>query len=48
MGPLEDFVGCTITHDLINITLKIFQMNLITKTTQGLNEDMKSLTTSNN
>ena len=41
MGPLEDFVGCTIKRDLTNTILKIYQPNLSTKMTQGFNEDVK-------
>ena len=43
MGKLEDFVGCTVRHDLIKMTLKIYQPHLITKITQVFNEYMKSL-----
>ena len=48
MGELEDFVGCTIKRDLAKTTLKISQTDLINKTTQGFNEDVKSLMTFNN
>ena len=48
MGELEDFVGCTINRDLTRMTLKISQPDLITKITQGFNEDLKSLMNFNN
>ena len=37
MGELEGFVGCTIKRDLIKMTLKIYQLNIITNMTQGFN-----------
>ena len=43
MGELEDCVGCTINHDLTKMTLDISQTDIITKITQGYNEDEKSL-----
>ena len=47
-SELEDLVGCTIKRDLTKMTLKIYQPHLITKMTQGFNEDVKSLITLNN
>ena len=43
MAELEEFVGCTIKHDLTKTILKISQPDRITKMTQGFNEDIKSL-----
>ena len=40
-GPLEDFIGCTIKCDLINITLIIYQENITTKMTQVFSNDVK-------
>ena len=48
MNELKDFVGCTIKHDFTNMTLKIHQPHIITKTAQGFNKYMKSLMTLNN
>ena len=47
MGELEDFIGCTVNSNITKMTLKISQPHLITKMTQGFNEDMKSLMTFN-
>ena len=47
MGELEDFVGCTIKRDLINMTLKISQPDIINKMTQGFARYLKSLMTFN-
>ena len=41
MDELEDFIESTIKHDLTKITLKIYQPDLITKMTQGLNKDVE-------
>ena len=46
-GELEDFVECTPKCDLTKMTLKIYQLHLIIKMTQGFNEDVKSLMTFN-
>ena len=43
MGELEDSIGCTIKRDLTNITLNIYQPDLITKITQGFNKYMKHI-----
>ena len=42
MGELEDFLVCMIKRDLTKTTLKISQPDLITKMTQGFNEDVKT------
>ena len=42
MGELKDFIKCTINHELTKTTLKISQPDLITKMTQGFNEDVKT------
>ena len=42
MGELEDFIGCTIMRDLTKNTLNIHQPDLINKTTQIFNKDVKS------
>ena len=34
---------CTIKRDLTNMTLNIYQPDIVTKMNQGFNEDMKSL-----
>ena len=47
MGELEDFLGYNIKRYFTKITLNIYQPDLITKTTQVFNEDVKSLTTFN-
>ena len=47
MCELEDFVGCTIKRDLTKMTLKNSQPDLVTKMTQGFNEDVESLMTFN-
>ena len=47
MVELEDFIGCMIKRDLTKTTINIFQPYLINKTTQGFNEDVKSLMTFN-
>ena len=47
MGELKDFIKCTINHELTKTTLKISQPDLINKTTQGFNKDMKSIMTFN-
>ena len=41
MSELEDFVGCMIKRDLTKTTINISQPDLITKMTQGFNEDVK-------
>ena len=43
MGPLEDFVGCTINLDLINTTLMISQLHLIKKMSEEFNNNMKTI-----
>ena len=48
MGELENAIGCMIKCDLTKMTLNIYQPDLITNTTQGFNEDVKSLMTFNN
>ena len=40
MGELEDFVGCTIKHDLTKMTLNISQPDIINKMNRGYNNDM--------
>ena len=40
MGELEEFVGCTIKRDLINMALNISQPYLVHKITQEFNEDV--------
>ena len=47
MDELEDFVVSMIKHNLTNMTLKISQLHLITKMTQGFNQDVKYLITLN-
>ena len=47
MGPLEDFVGCTIKCGLSKKNIKISQPHLILKMTQLFNKDVKSLVTGN-
>ena len=47
MSPLKEFIGCTIKRDLNKTTLNIYQYHLITKTTQGFNNGVKSIMTSN-
>ena len=47
MCELEDFIRCTINRDLTQMTLKISQPDLIKKTIQGFNEEVKSLTNFN-
>ena len=47
MSPLKEFIGCTIKRDLDKMTLNIYQYHLITKTTQGFNNRVKSTMTSN-
>ena len=47
MGELKDFIKCTINHELTKTTLKISQPDLINKTTQGFNKDVKLLMTLN-
>ena len=44
---LEYLVGCKIKCYLTKITLNIYQPRLITITTQGFNEDVKSIMTFN-
>ena len=46
-GTIEDFVGCTVKHDLTKMTFMISQLHVITKMTQGLNKDVKSPTAFN-
>ena len=48
MGELEYFVGCKIKRDLTKMTLNISHPDLVTKTTQKFNEDVKSLMPSTN
>ena len=48
MGKLDDFIGCTIKHDLTNMTLKISQTYLINNMILLFKEDVKSLMTFNN
>ena len=43
MGELEKFVRCMIKCEITKIPLKIYQQHLIIKTTQVLNEEVKSL-----
>ena len=43
IGKLESFIGCTIKRDLTKMNLKIYQLDIINKTNQGFNEDMKSI-----
>ena len=43
MVTLEEFVGCTITHDLYKMSIKISKLHLIAKMTQGFNSDIKLL-----
>ena len=40
-GPIEYFIGCTMKHDLAKTTLKIYQTHIITRITQGFNDDLK-------
>ena len=47
MGELKDFVGCAIKRDLTNMTLNIYQPDIINKMNQGFNGDVKSLMTFN-
>ena len=47
MGELEDFVGCAIKRDLTNMTLNIYQPDIINKMNQGFNGDVKLLMTFN-
>ena len=47
IGELEDFLGCTIKHDLTKTTLNISQPDIINRTTQCFNKDMESLMTFN-
>ena len=47
MVELVDFVGCTIKRELTKKTLNISQPDLMNKMTQGFNENVKSLMTSN-
>ena len=47
MGELEYSVGCTINHDITNITLKLSQPDPITNMTQEFNKYLKSLMTFN-
>ena len=47
MGKLEDFIGCTIKRDLTNMTLNIYQPNLIYNMNPGCNKDVKLLMTFN-
>ena len=42
MSELEDFIGCTINHDLTKTTRNIFQPYLINKMNQGFNKYVKS------
>ena len=41
MDEIEDFLGYTINRDFTKMTLKISQPDLINKTTQGFNKDVK-------
>ena len=41
MGDLEDFVGCTINHEITKKNLNIYQPHRITNMTQGFNKDLK-------
>ena len=43
MGLPEKCVGYTIECDLTNNTLNISHLDLITKTTQGFNNDVKTI-----
>ena len=43
MGPLDNFFGCIIKCDLTNTTLKIYQLYLISRITQGFRKYVKSL-----
>ena len=47
MVELEDFIGFVIKHDLTNINLNISQPDIINKTNQGFNVELKSLMTFN-
>ena len=47
MGELEEFIGCAIKHDLTNMTLNIYQLDIINNTNQGFNGDVKSRMTFN-
>ena len=44
-GIQEYFARCTVKRDLTKMNLKISWTQLITKTTQGFNEDIKSIMT---
>ena len=39
----DSYAGCTINCDLTKMTINITHLDLITKTTQGFKEDMKSI-----
>ena len=43
MGEPEESIGCTIKCDLTNTTLKIYQLYLISRITQGFRKYVKSL-----
>ena len=43
IGELEEFIGCTLNHDLTNTTLNISQPHIITNMSQGYNEGIKSI-----